>query len=601
LIGACLADGLQYAHDRDLLHMDVKPSNVLLAADGQPMLLDFHLARGPIGPGAPPPAWAGGTPGYMSPEQWGVITAVREGRPVRTAVDRRADIYSLGALMYEALGGQRADAPDAPPQPLRQVNPSVSLGLSDVIQKCLQLDPGRRYVDAAAVANELRRHVGNLPLRGVPNRSLMERWRKWRRRQPVALSRVLVIVWLTGLVLLGAGSFGVWYRQCIRDADDALAQGRTMLDRGQFSEAGDVLRRGMSLTERVPHVARLRAALAHELARAIRASKREELHQIAELIRLRYGLALPAPDEARSLIHLGRTIWEGRKNLIEPVADGESTGVDARTRTDLLDLMVLWARLRQYMALPGGALQAKQEAVRVLTEAKALLGASPSLERARAAHARALGLEGFDRSPAISPRSAWEHVDMGKSYLRSGDIELASQEFRAGLRLRPQDFWLNFYAGLCAYRLKRFEDAAGAFRVAIALAPETAECRYNQGLTYQALGRFDEATEEYDAALQLDERFTDAALNRGTILYQLGRHDAARASLNQALGSASNPQVRGMIHYNLALVDWAIGQKASCATNVQAALDLGNRDARELCERVGIRASRCSAAKQPRP
>ncbi len=47
-IGALLADGLQYAHDRNLIHMDIKPSNVLLAADGQPMLLDFHLARGPI-------------------------------------------------------------------------------------------------------------------------------------------------------------------------------------------------------------------------------------------------------------------------------------------------------------------------------------------------------------------------------------------------------------------------------------------------------------------------------------------------------------------------------------------------------------------------
>ena len=68
-IGICLADAAQYAHDRGLLHLDIKPSNVLVAADGQPMLLDFHLARGRLLEGDAAPAWFGGTPGYMSPEQ----------------------------------------------------------------------------------------------------------------------------------------------------------------------------------------------------------------------------------------------------------------------------------------------------------------------------------------------------------------------------------------------------------------------------------------------------------------------------------------------------------------------------------------------------
>jgi serine/threonine protein kinase len=67
-IGACLAEALHYAHERGLLHLDLKPANVLLAADGRPVLLDFHLARGPIAAGAPAPERIGGTPGAMSPE-----------------------------------------------------------------------------------------------------------------------------------------------------------------------------------------------------------------------------------------------------------------------------------------------------------------------------------------------------------------------------------------------------------------------------------------------------------------------------------------------------------------------------------------------------
>jgi len=75
-IVACLADALHYAHDRGLVHMDVKPSNILLTADGQPLLFDFHLAREPIPKGTAPAEGVGGTPGYMSPEQAAVVKAI---------------------------------------------------------------------------------------------------------------------------------------------------------------------------------------------------------------------------------------------------------------------------------------------------------------------------------------------------------------------------------------------------------------------------------------------------------------------------------------------------------------------------------------------
>ena len=110
-IGACLADALQYAHERGLVHLDLKPSNVLLAADGQPMLLDFHLAREPIHPGGEEPPWLGGTPGYMSPSSRRPWLAVQQGRKVPRPVDGRSDIYSLGVVLYEALAGSLPEAP----------------------------------------------------------------------------------------------------------------------------------------------------------------------------------------------------------------------------------------------------------------------------------------------------------------------------------------------------------------------------------------------------------------------------------------------------------------------------------------------------------
>src|SRR5262249_50889713 len=97
-IGACLAHALHYAHDHGLVHLDLKPSNLLLAADGQPSILDFHLAHAPCRAGDPVPEWFGGTPGYMSPEQEAALAAARDGQPVPAAVDGRSDIYSLGLV-----------------------------------------------------------------------------------------------------------------------------------------------------------------------------------------------------------------------------------------------------------------------------------------------------------------------------------------------------------------------------------------------------------------------------------------------------------------------------------------------------------------------
>src|SRR5262249_59981245 len=75
-VGSCLADALHYAHEHGLVHLDLKPANVLLTAGGQPMLLDFHLARAPLAPGCAAAGGIGGTADYMSPEQRAALAAV---------------------------------------------------------------------------------------------------------------------------------------------------------------------------------------------------------------------------------------------------------------------------------------------------------------------------------------------------------------------------------------------------------------------------------------------------------------------------------------------------------------------------------------------
>src|SRR5262249_10182946 len=159
-------------------------------ADGQPLLLDFHLAREPLRPTGPVPERLGGTPLYASPEQHAAAAAGRAGRPVPAAVAGRSDIYPLGLVLCEVLGAGPPEDAGAHKQRslLRRLPRTVSAGLRDILRKCLAPDPGDRYADADALADDLRRHLADQPLRGVANRSLSERWRKWRRR-PYALAR----------------------------------------------------------------------------------------------------------------------------------------------------------------------------------------------------------------------------------------------------------------------------------------------------------------------------------------------------------------------------------------------------------------------------
>src|SRR5262249_52004028 len=111
-LGACLADALADAHRRDLVHLDLKPSNILIAADGTPLLLlDFHLARPPIRHNDPAQHWIGGTPHYMSPEQRLAMSEIHAGLVPTVDVDGRSDIYALGLVLFRALGVAISNGP----------------------------------------------------------------------------------------------------------------------------------------------------------------------------------------------------------------------------------------------------------------------------------------------------------------------------------------------------------------------------------------------------------------------------------------------------------------------------------------------------------
>jgi eukaryotic-like serine/threonine-protein kinase len=156
-IMALICDAVAYAHQRGMIHRDLKPANVMLNPDGQPILMDFGVAKMLGGQQHTATGAVVGTATYMSPEQ------ARGDK-----LDERTDLYSLGVVLFEMVAGRPPFEGDSgmtvmlkhlsePPPDLRQLNQDVPEDLAAIIQKALAKNPGERFQTAAEMAAALRR------------------------------------------------------------------------------------------------------------------------------------------------------------------------------------------------------------------------------------------------------------------------------------------------------------------------------------------------------------------------------------------------------------------------------------------------------------
>jgi tetratricopeptide (TPR) repeat protein/tRNA A-37 threonylcarbamoyl transferase component Bud32 len=202
---ATIARTVHYAHQRGILHRDLKPANILIDAEGRPHLTDFGLAR-PIDESATLTSGGGiaGTPSYMAPEQ-----AIGPRRALTTA----ADVYGIGAILYELLaghppfrGGSAVEimwrVVERPPDGIRARHRTVHRDLETICLKCLEKAPERRYGSAEALAEDLERWLAHEPIRARRS-TLRERLVKWVRREPKLAALTAVSAAAVGVAAAG--------------------------------------------------------------------------------------------------------------------------------------------------------------------------------------------------------------------------------------------------------------------------------------------------------------------------------------------------------------------------------------------------------------
>jgi eukaryotic-like serine/threonine-protein kinase len=531
-IGTCLADALQYAHEHDLVHLDLKPSNILLAADGQPMLLDFHLARQPMLREEISSEGIGGTLAYMSPEQHAAWSALRQRRQPPFDVDARSDIYSLGVVLLEGLTGVApGDSGKTPRAMLRDAR--VSPGLADIVCKCLEPVPGERYASMRQIACDLRRHLASLPLLGVRNRSLLERWQKWRKRRPhgvaVTVMMFSLVLALAGVCLAGISQF----RQRMKIAESALRDGRMQMSQGEWEGASRSLDRGLAVAQGFPWASELAEELRHEAdqvkqsQRALDAvATRRSLHDLADRLRFIGGANAGAAPRALALEPACLLLWEKRRQIMAKLHGEEPSTFDEDARTDLIDLAIFLADLQDFSAFAPR--QDCSKSVEILCQAQALVGSSPALD------AELLRRDPRIVSRARAPRTAWELVAVGRARFKVGDLTQAASYFEQAVRLEPHGLWPNFLHGQCCYRQGRFSAAARAFSICIGAAPNAWGCFHNRSLALTALGDFEPALADCERAMQLEPRAAEPRLQRALLRLHHRQFAAAFADASAA-------------------------------------------------------------------
>jgi len=231
--------GLKHAHDRGVIHRDIKPGNILISNRGEVKLTDFGIATSKEAgeEGLTQTGMTLGTPSYMSPEQ------ISEAKKV----DKRADIYSLGVMLYEMLTGTKPFPPDLTPDTVNRINrgqyrkprridPSIPPVFSRIIRKAMHHKPGRRFQDLQQVLDRLERFTRRYGNREEIRRDLRRYLReeqislpgaRGRRRRMKSGRRALRAALGTALaVVLAAGGLYAWYSGACYELFGSRTHGR---------------------------------------------------------------------------------------------------------------------------------------------------------------------------------------------------------------------------------------------------------------------------------------------------------------------------------------------------------------------------------------
>ena len=510
------ARALHVAHEAGIVHRDVKPGNVMIGVDGEPVLLDFGLARREEAD-AVSLTRAGelcGTPAYMSPEQ------LRAGA---VRVDARTDVWSLGATLYECLALRRPfEAPTREglyreillrdPEPLRRACPAATRDLEAVVLTALAKERDRRYQTALDFADDLRRVLNSEPVR-ARRAGPLRRLALFARREPARAA-------LFATLLVALPTMTALATSVVKDRPAADAARRAVAEE----------ERQATLAEASYEISEGDVAKGRELFAAVAAAGGSpEASAGIVLAELELGRAA----EAQAALAAARPLLAGGAAAALLEADV------FRARGDVAAANAAEAAAPPATEAFDHALLAQRALMRGETRRRS--GESDDSGRAEFA----LAVDHATRALLLAPRPRLDLLVLrAHAAGHLGDEEAASSSARSLRRHWPRRPVANYWAAFALlgaqeaatrpFSDSRLEEALAAARDAAALAPGDAMARNNLGTALSARGLHEAALAIYREAGAADPKDSRAWHNLSVALSKLDRNDEAITAMKEA-------------------------------------------------------------------
>jgi TolB-like protein/tRNA A-37 threonylcarbamoyl transferase component Bud32/Tfp pilus assembly protein PilF len=542
---AKVARALQYAHEQGILHRDLKPGNILLDGNSEPLVSDFGLAKWlePIGDLTRTPSIFG-TPGYIAPEQ--VNGSAGKLTPA-------ADVYSLGAVLFHLVTGRPPftgehalkviqQTTEKPAPKLRTVAPALDRDLETICAKCLEREPDARYHSAGELAEDLERWLGGHSIVARPVSLPVRLWR-WSRRNPVVAGMAALL-----LTLGTAVGILIWKSEvAVGDGDPAAGiavlpfeslspdKENTFFADGVYDGISTKLAKVADL-KIISHnsVAKYRGAQnTQDIGRALNVAyvlvgsvRRDagRIHVNVQLIDTRNDARLWAEEYDRDL----NDVFALQTQIAQKVANRLRVNVSSNEKAAIQepptkDLIAYDAYLRAKDLIDGVSFSTREkadllEAVRLLDQAVVhdplffdaygqLAGVHDHIYFLGYDHTSArlqLSEAAIQSVRRLRPASGETHLALAQHlYWAYQDYQLAREELAAARLTLPNEARIPLLAAYIDRRQGRWDESLDQMKQALELDPHNLSILQQTSLTYQALRRYKETVATLDKVLAI--------------------------------------------------------------------------------------------------